>query len=157
MPLVHISHRRITGKRVLVAFAVICVSTTAPAAEKTDFTQLELNQAAGDKYQSVDTDLNRVYAEIRRLYAKDRRFLAKLQASQRLWLKLRDAETEALYPPHDDNPGYYGSVHAMCVAEYRAKLTADRVAHLKSWLVGPAEGDVCSGSIKPPERLKRGK
>ena len=66
-----------------------------------------------------------------------------------MWVKFRDAELEMKYPPHDDEPGYYGSIGSMCKAEYSKALTLDRVVTLKKWLIGIQEGNVCSGSIKP--------
>jgi uncharacterized protein YecT (DUF1311 family) len=116
-----------------------------------------MNRAAGDKFEKADAELNRVYAEIRKVYANDPEFLRKLRDAQRIWLQFRDAEMEALFPPRSDEPGYYGSVHPMCLAEYRAKLTTERVVALKAWLVGTEEGNVCAGSIKRPEDIKRTK
>ena len=61
----------------------------------------------------------------------------------------RDAELLMKYPEREY--GYYGSMHSMCISDYLEKLTKERVTTLKVWIVGVAEGDPCSGTIKTKE------
>ncbi len=116
-------------------------------------TQMEMNQCAGVGYQEADVELNRVYQLIKKIYKNDKLFIERLKKVQNVWIKLRDADFGLQYP-HKDEPLYYGSVFPMCVADLKARLTLQRVEFLKQWLVGAAEGDVCSGSQMLQMQLK---
>lgn len=111
-------------------------------------TQLELNQRAGSGLKTADAELNRVYREIRRQYRDQPRFLETLKLAQRAWIKFRDAELEALFPPTaDGDPRIsYGSIYPMCFAEAKERLTRERTAELRQWLDPAPEGDACRGS-----------
>ena len=137
---------------------VIGVSTVAPAVvlaedsgeaeacyEKAQ-TQLGLNRCAGLEYRVADDELNQTYQAVLVKHADDETFLARLRDAQRAWIAFRDAEMEALFP-HQDEPGYYGSVFPMCWAQQLASLTRERTAKLRRWLEGVQEGNVCSGSL----------
>lgn len=119
------------------------------AADET-LTQLDLNQDADSAFKAADAELNRVYQEIRRRYRDQPRFLDKLKLAQRAWLKFRDAELDALYPPTADGDPYiaYGSMYPMCYASAMERLTKERTAQLRRWLDGVEEGDTCTGSIR---------
>ena len=118
-------------------------------------TQSDLSSCASSDYQQADAELNRVYQAVRDAYSDDGLFLEKLKQSQRAWITLRDADL-ALEYPHMDEPDYYGSVMPMCIADYQASLTWQRVDYLKRWLEGTQEGDVCSGSLMTePELLEQ--
>ncbi len=116
-------------------------------------TQVEMNSCAGKEYAAADAELNRVYGGILEKYKEDPKFIAKLRASQRAWLKYRDAEFEAKFPHGDERKSthYYGSVFPMCAAQYRAQLTRERIVKLREWLDGTEEGDVCAGSVHRKE------
>lgn len=109
-------------------------------------TQTDINQSAHRSFKEVDKELNEVYQQILSEYKSDTEFIKNLRASQRIWITFRDAELKMKYP--DREPGYYGSIHSMCVSDYLTQLTAERVKTLKTWLVGIEEGDACSGTIK---------
>ena len=118
-------------------------------------TQSDLSSCASSDYQQADAELNRVYQAVRDAYSDDVLFLEKLKQSQRAWITLRDADL-ALEYPHMDEPDYYGSVMPMCIADYQASLTWQRVDYLTRWLEGTQEGDVCSGSLMTePELLEQ--
>jgi len=102
-----------------------------------------------DSYQLADKELNKVYQRILNEYQTDTLFIENLKASQRIWVKFRDAELKVKYP--ESEPGYYGSVYPMCVSIYLEKLTRERIRTLKIWLEGIEEGDVCSGSVRSKE------
>jgi uncharacterized protein YecT (DUF1311 family) len=109
-------------------------------------TQLQMNEDAQKKFLLTEKDLNNVYNKILLSYKADTAFIKNIKISQRLWLKLRDAEMLAKYPEREQ--GYYGSVSPMCWSIYKEELTRGRVEKLKIWITGIEEGDVCSGSVR---------
>lgn len=109
-------------------------------------TQMKMNQSANDSYQKADKELNEIYKKILKEYKTDTVFIKNLKMSQRIWITFRDAELEVKYP--DREPGYYGSIHPLCIATYLEQLTIERINTLKVWIDGLEEGDVCNGSVK---------
>lgn len=109
-------------------------------------TQSEMNAAAAKDYEKADEELNAVYQKILKEYDEDTVFTKNLKIAQRIWVQFRDAETKAMYP--DKEPGYYGTIHPVCLYSYLQDLTAERTEKLKVWLTGIEEGDACSGSVK---------
>jgi uncharacterized protein YecT (DUF1311 family) len=73
-------------------------------------------------------------------------FIKNLKSSQRIWITFRDAELKMKYPERE--PGWYGSIHPMCVSSYLAELTNERIKTLKEWIEGIEEGESCGGSIR---------
>jgi uncharacterized protein YecT (DUF1311 family) len=109
-------------------------------------TQAELTDDSNKRLKKVEAELTSVYNKILTSYSDDKEFIKNLKESQELWTKFRTTELKVMYP--DREPGYYGSVHQMCINDYLAELTNDRIKRLRIWLTGTVEGDVCSGSIK---------
>ena len=109
-------------------------------------TQAMMNKEAAESYQKTDKELNETYQAILAEYKKHPLFIQNLKASQRIWIKFRDAELKLKYP--ETEPGYYGSIHLMCVSNYSEKLTRERVKTLQVWINGIEEGNVCGGSVK---------
>jgi len=109
-------------------------------------TQAEMSNKAYAIYQKADKELNAVYKNILLKYKSDTGFLKNLKNSQRIWITFRDAELKMKYPERE--PGFYGSIHPMCRANYLEKLTRERTETLREWLKEVAEGDACSGSIQ---------
>jgi uncharacterized protein YecT (DUF1311 family) len=114
-----------------------------------------MSQCAGGDFGAADAALNRVYKKVLEVYSDDLVFLSKLKEAQRSWIKFRDAELAMMYPPHDEDPMYYGSSGSMCKTMYLERLTLERMATLKRWLKGTPEGDVCSGSIKFEDEMSK--
>lgn len=112
-------------------------------------TQTELNIETNNSYKKTDKELNEVYQKILSEYKSDTIFIKNLRASQIIWITFRDAELKMKYPERE--PGYYGSVHPICIANYLEKLTRERINTLKVWLIGIEEGDACVGSVKRKE------
>lgn len=113
-------------------------------------TQLEMDQAFGEKYLDAVKEMDRVYNQILIEFENDTNFIEKLEVSQQLWIKFRDAELEMKFP-ESDKRYYYGSVYPMCAAIYLEHLTKERTKKLMEWLTPIPEGDVCQGSIKHRE------
>jgi uncharacterized protein YecT (DUF1311 family) len=109
-------------------------------------TQADRNQTAFANYQKVDKELNVVYKNILLKYKEDSEFIKNLKASQRIWISFREAELKMKYPERE--AGYYGSLHAICRADYLNRLNRERIIKLREWLKGAEEGDACSGSIQ---------
>jgi uncharacterized protein YecT (DUF1311 family) len=105
--------------------------------------QSSLNKCAGEEYQMAESEMHKVYAAIQKQYQDDSKFLEKLKLSQQAWIKFRDAEVAAHYP-HQDEPGYYGSVLPMCLNGLLSELTRIRTLQLQKWLQETDEGFVCN-------------
>lgn len=124
---------------VFLFFGLLCFSALAQ-------TQLDINDSTEAAFNKADKELNKVYQNILSEYKSDSEFIKNLKASQRIWIKFRDTEVLMKYPEREN--GYYGSIHSMCVSDYREKLTKDRIKTLKVWLEGVEEGNPCSGTVK---------
>lgn len=109
-------------------------------------TQGEMNAAEHKNYLKADAELNSVYKMILLENKEDTAFLVNLKASQKIWMKFRDAEMKMKYPKNEE--GIYGSVLPMCWSIYLTGLTNNRIETLKEWLEVTEEGDVCAGSVK---------
>jgi len=105
-------------------------------------TQAELNFSANDSYEKADKELNSVYQQILIKSKSDTAFIKNLKASQRIWIKFRDAELKVRFP--DREPEYYGSMYPMCVSMYLEKLTKERIATLNEFLDGSIKNDSCN-------------
>lgn len=136
---------------VLVSATLLCCQNAlADSCMQAAKTQMELNTCADTTFKKADKELNELYKKILAEYADDPKFIEKFKASQRAWIKFRDAELDALFP-HQDEDRYYGSIFPMCLASWRTTLTEERIAQLKKWSNKVPEGDACSGSIKVKE------
>ncbi len=126
-----------------ILFLILFVTITVTLCGQT---QAEMNKQAGDSYRKVDQTLNEIYKKILVEYKSDTAFIRNIKTSQRIWITFRDSEVKMKYP--DREPGYYGSIHPICVFNYLEKLTQDRINTLKEWLDKANSGDGCGGSIK---------
>ena len=86
-------------------------------------TQAGMNEAAGKDFARADAEMNRAYKKL--MAGLDTKTRAKLQASQRQWLKFRDAEAEFLSAKVEG-----GSVYPMVYASHKASLTRARTKAL---------------------------
>ena len=112
-------------------------------------TQAEMDKISFENFSKVDKKLNTVYKKILNIYKVDTSFIMNLKGSQRIWIRFRDAEVKMMYP--DREPGYYGTIHPVCVSSYLEELTQTRIDKLKKWLEDIKKSDGCSGSIKVNE------
>ncbi|MGH8086458.1 MAG: lysozyme inhibitor LprI family protein [Lysobacter sp.] len=112
-------------------------------------TQADLNACAAGSLADADRELNATYRAVLELHADEPQFIANLKTAQRLWIQFRDAELAMKFPVAEgERPQVlYGSVYPMCRQQYLTQLTRQRTAHLRAWLEGIAEGDVCTGSL----------
>lgn len=109
-------------------------------------TQTDLNIESNDELKKAEAEMSLVFNKILKEYSEDKVFIKNLKKSQLAWLEFRSIELQVMFP--DREPGYYGSVHAMCVGGYLVELTNERTKKLTKWVVGTEEGDVCSGTLK---------
>ena len=107
--------------------------------------QTAMNMQADADYQKADKELNVTYQKILKEYQPKTAFIQNLKTAQNRWIQFRDAELKARYP---DAAQEYGSVFPTCWSQEMAALTRERTRHLKIWLTGIPEGDVCAGSVK---------
>ena len=141
------------GKLVCFIVAVLLLTLTEVSGAdqkecmETATTQLEHNQCATSHLKAVDDEMNRIYQAILSKYKADQEFLAKLRNAQRAWLAFRDAELEARFP-FKDKQSHYGSVYPMCSNSFLVQRTQERIKHLREWLDGVEEGEVCAGSVQ---------
>ena len=108
-----------------------------------------MNIEAYSEFNKADTQLNEVYQKILTEYKTDTLFIENLKASQRVWIKFRDAELKMRFPAYSDR--IYGSIYPTCRAFYLLELTENRTETLKEWLNGIDELDACSSSVKTNE------
>jgi len=108
-------------------------------------TQAEMNKTEHDKYLKANKRLNNIYQTILKEYKEDTTFIKNFKASQKIWIRFRDAEIKMKYPDRKEG---YGSVEPMCWSIYLTQLTNERIRILKAWIDGIEEGDVCAGSVK---------
>lgn len=109
--------------------------------------QTEMNQNSFSDFKAVDTELNILYQKILYAYKDEPIFIEKLKSSQRLWVKLRDANLEMKFPEVDKRI-YYGSMYPTCENSFLSKMTNERINYLKNWLQSTRKGEGCQGSIK---------
>lgn len=102
--------------------------------------QQETNAGEDTDYQKADRELSSVCGMIIEEYNEDAAFIAALRASERAWIKFRDAEVRMKFP--ETEPGYYGSSYPMSFSAYKAELTRARTRELRQRLGGVDEGDV---------------
>ena len=117
-------------------------------------TQSEMNKESNNEYKKADIELNNVYQKILSEYKSDSIFINRLKKTQRIWITYRDAELEMKFPA-ENKQTEYGSVYPMCVSLFLKELTKNRIEHLKVWLNGIEEGDVCVGSVKSKYELDK--
>ena len=108
--------------------------------------QMEMNLEAESEYKQADNRLNAVYQKILNDYESDQEFIKNLKASERLWIKFRDAEMLMKYPKNGEVRN--GSVFPLCYYIYSEKLTEQRIETLNQWIDGHPEGEVCGGSVR---------
>jgi uncharacterized protein YecT (DUF1311 family) len=125
---------------------LICLLLTTISLVAAAQTQTEMNEEAYKRYTAADKELNDTYRKILKEYKTDTAFVQSLKASQKIWIKFRDAEVKVKYPERP--PGYYGSIQPLCQYSYLTDLTTARITTLKNWLDGIDEGDMCGGSIR---------
>jgi uncharacterized protein YecT (DUF1311 family) len=113
-------------KMIGILFLMFCVSGVFAQ------TQMEMNTEAFNSYKKVDNELGVVYQLILKKYAKNIKFINALRASERLWIKFRDAEVKMMFPS-DDPRMSYGSMYPLLYHGYLEELTRTRIKQLKLW------------------------
>ncbi|MCR5562064.1 MAG: DUF1311 domain-containing protein [Desulfovibrio sp.] len=106
-----------------------------------------IEEGSSELYELQDRTLNDNYRRIFKLYADDPVFLKKLKASQRAWLKFRDAELEALFP-HAGEAGADSADIERGRLIWMGRLAEERAMQLARWIQGAKEDDPARGSIK---------
>jgi uncharacterized protein YecT (DUF1311 family) len=131
----------------ILALVPLAAPAQAPECVR-DGAQSQLNACAGEDSDAAERELDRTYRAIVERYADQPLFLEKLGQAQQHWSRFRDAELEARYPvpPGEDVKLLYGSMHPMCWAGLKERLTRERIAQLRIWLDGAEKGDGCAGS-----------
>lgn len=119
--------------------AVLAVSTAKAVAEdevacNPQGTQMEMNACASQDLKKADAELNTVYARVLEMHRDDAAKVKQLQAAQRLWIKLRDADLNAMFPlAAGENPRVkYGSMYSLQYDTARARMTDERARWLKA-------------------------
>ena len=131
------------GGLLLLAALVLAVRPPAISAGGND-------TAPPDTTDSMDTraavaEMDRLYGEILQRFNSEKVFVEKIRAAQNAWCNYRDAHLEALYPA-EDKTLVYGSAYRHCHQIALVDLTLQRIKHLRLWLDGVEEGDICAGS-----------
>ena len=105
-------------------------------------TQSEMNKTALSEYQQSNNILNKIYQDILSQYKQNKIFIRNLKASQRHWIKYRDAELKLTYPEQASE--IYGSSFSMCRTILLTKLTEERSESLNKFLTKKIDGDICN-------------
>jgi uncharacterized protein YecT (DUF1311 family) len=121
------------------ALFLLLAAISAPAAAQSEIrcdpagNQIELNQCAADDLALADDELNQVYRQVVAALAERPVAIVQLRASQRLWIQLRDADLQALFPlEQGEDPRYaYGSMYPLSHASAKADLTRARTQWLR--------------------------
>jgi uncharacterized protein YecT (DUF1311 family) len=132
---------------------LLCLSLAPPQAGADEEVAMDPIDRAKAPCEKADAEINRVYKKIRKVYKNDKEFLEKLRLAQRAWIKFRDSHIRSIFPI--DEPYYYGSVVNECHCWIYADLTEERTKTLKVWLQGTEEGDLCAGSVKWTDQLRK--
>ena len=102
--------------------------------------QMEMNQCAYEDYKKSDKLLNSAYRELVKVKKAEKAYIKKLKASQRLWIKFRDAEIETIFACEDDDMRMcWGSMYNLLYHAEMKELTDKRTATLKGYIKGFAE------------------
>ncbi|MCK5872419.1 MAG: DUF1311 domain-containing protein [Methylococcales bacterium] len=97
--------------------------------------QIQLNQCAFDEFKKVDDELNRVYQQLVKKAKGNSFALKKLQTSQRLWIKFRDAELDMIFLCKEKNIRHcWGSMIGILHPTMKQELTELRIQRLKQYL-----------------------
>jgi uncharacterized protein YecT (DUF1311 family) len=131
----------------LLKIATVALTLGAVAFSQT---QVEMNAAARDEYNSAERELNLVYNRVLKEHAGGGGFLPRFRAAQRAWLAYRDAHIRVMFPEADKHSAY-GSAYPLCRYNALAALTRSRIKELNTWLEPADETDVCSGN-RPSRR-----
>ena len=106
-----------------------------------------VDDIARRSFLKTDKELGLTYKKVLEEYRSDTLFVRNFERAQQLWVKLRDAELSAKFPDNGDGPGST-SIRIACWYKYKEELTRGRIQHLRAWIGGIKEGDVCAGSVK---------
>lgn len=112
----------ITAVTLLLAAAAPCPGSTTR----------EVEQCLADDLARADAELNRYYAAAVKRLTNERQpvVLAKLRASERVWVQHRDADCDAVWEYWKE-----GTIRGTFSTECRLRLTRDRtMAIWRNWL-----------------------
>ncbi len=101
-------------------------------------TQLGLNEQAGAKASLAACDVRRAHDDVQRALARNPEGLAALETAQRTWRAFGAAHELERFP-HQDEPGYYGSVFPMCLLGERAAMSLARARELRASAPSPCK------------------
>jgi uncharacterized protein YecT (DUF1311 family) len=153
----------------LIAFSVVIGTATSGATNgpvrslpsgarrpRPDQTQSGMNQESTAEYQRADAEMNRVYRQALERLKPNLAASEDLKKAQRAWVAFRDAHLESIYPTRSLTES--GSLTATCRATELQELTLARLAQLRTFAEGIAEGDGCAGTRpakNPPTSSRR--
>ena len=120
-----------------VLFAMLPVHAQPPACNP-DGSQSEMNQCAFDDLRKADAELNAAYRQALASMKDDAIARERLQAAQRLWIQLRDADLAAQFPLAEGQNAQleYGSIYPLEYASAKTELTRQRTAYLRGQFPG---------------------
>jgi uncharacterized protein YecT (DUF1311 family) len=104
----------------------------AQSCSQTANTQADLGECAGKELKQAETRLAALLNELG---------VDSNSPEEKAWEAYRDAQLKAVSPPVSDEQAEYGSVHPMCWATPKRKLTQGRIHDLQ--MLTTSEGDTC--------------
>ena len=119
---------------------LILAFLTSPALAQT---QADMIRHACNDFQKVDKQLNAAYSQLRKACKRDTVFLGRLKGAQQAWIKLRDAQTDMLYPLGPNS----GTMQPLQRCMYQTDITQKRTEDLKAWIKLAPDFDrtICTG------------
>jgi uncharacterized protein YecT (DUF1311 family) len=134
-------------KKILITAALTLLAGTAARADdkinckSQDLNQMQLDQCAGQDFQTSDAKLNALYKSMMTKY--DAPNQTKLKTAEKAWLTYRDAECD-----YETNVTAGGTINPMEVAICRTSKTQARIKELNAQL-HCEEGDLlCNAPTK---------
>ena len=137
-----------------VIISILIVAVFQEPALTFDRAQRRVQEDPCETVRCAEAELDRIYSQILERYRDDTLFIAKLEVAEKAWRTFRDAHLESLFPA-EPKPEVYGSAYRYCHCRVLAAMTRARITQLIRWVQGVEEGEVCSGSMKTREALKR--
>ena len=119
----------------IVLLILCCLSMPAFAQ-----TQSEMTRQACEDYTKADKALNAAYMRLKNTCQKDPAFLKQLKVTQQLWITLRDAEADLLYPLGPTS----GTMQPLLRCAKMMEMTQKRTVDLKQWYKDAKDGIICN-------------
>lgn len=122
----------------IISLCLFLITFCSPAFAQT---QAEMTQQACGDFQKADKALNVYYAQLKNTCKNDAAFLKRLKSARQTWIKLRDVQTDLLYPM---GPAV-GTMQPLLRCTNMTDMTQKRTVEFKKWNKDAREVYLCDG------------